>query len=224
VRSDDGGAGAGFSLLDSWMSIDGGEAGDWDEHPFTPDEESRKVSLFSTIISSLRVLILNLILFNMFSEDTNRSVAAGKALLVISHIEELYSVGIFGISQTSEGYLELILHLEAGSCRLAKGSEEQTPSLLTFMMTETGTEVILGSAGLGVRGGVLDINNLASSQSLSSRQSRFLSGKSASSLSESDGWGVGSADSSLLLTAARFFLPMYPKERMLLTASRSTGC
>lgn len=49
---------------------------------------------------------------------------------------------------------------------LPKGSEEQTPFLFTFMMTETGTEVILCSAGLGVRGGVLVSSNCKQNVSL----------------------------------------------------------
>lgn len=163
----DGGESAGECLLVSWMPIDGCELGDCDEHPFVVSaEQSRKVSLFSTIISSLRVLILNLILFKIFWDETN--------LFEGGLIEWLSDTAILESELLDEVSLGVLLSLVMGLLHLglissdsklfslenvlfANGSEEQTPSLLTFMITETGTAVTFGVTGLGVRGGVLDM-------------------------------------------------------------------
>lgn len=158
----DGGESAGECLLTSWMPIDGCELGDCDEHPFVVSaEQSRKVSLFSTIISSLRVLILNLILFKIFWDETNLFEGgliewlSDTAILESELLEAVLLTLVLGVLHVGLSSDSKLFSLE--KVLFANGSEEQTPSLLTFMITETGTAVTFGITGLGVRGGVLDM-------------------------------------------------------------------
>lgn len=150
------------------------------------------MSLLTTTICSFRLLILNLMLFKIFWEDTNLSEQGNGTepqLLSKAFVFEMCVVlneiplEALELSQTFEELTEMLLLLWETDVRarvsefssfpqqvLPKGSEEQTPFLFTFMITETGTEVTFGSTGLGVRGGVLDSSNCKKSHKLKLRE------------------------------------------------------
>lgn len=139
------------------------------------------VSLLTTTICSFLLLILNLMLFKTFWEETNLSEQGNGTepqLLSKAFDFELCVVlneipfEALELSQTFVELTEMLLLLWETGVRaqvsdfssfpqqvLPKGSEEQTPFLFTFMITETGTEVTFDSTGLGVLGGVLVSSN-----------------------------------------------------------------